>query len=117
MTLTSRLSSQVPFEVQDRGRDYFRRGAVAILEGDNFFVDATVQGSRSYDVALERTKKAIKAWCSCPYCDDHLAPCKHIWATLLAAEAQGHLGGTGTAELSTLKVDDSLAVDDAEGGD
>ncbi len=66
---------------------------MTLVEGDAWHVDATVRGSRSYDVKLSREHDAIEAWCTCPYCEDYFEPCKHIWATLLAAEAEGYLAG------------------------
>src|SRR5947209_12061951 len=98
MPLTTRISNQVPLEIQNRGRQYYRRKAVKIVDADETFVDATVTGSRDYDVTLERKKKSVKAWCTCPYCQDNLAVCKHIWATFLAAEERGYLRGRGLDE-------------------
>jgi superfamily II DNA or RNA helicase len=117
MTLTKWIASHVSQDTQERGRQYFRKGAVTIVEGDEQFVYATVQGGSLYDVTIERTKKAIKAWCTCPYCDDHFLPCKHIWATLLAAETKGYLlGSTGEAPRS-LRVDELLEADDDDEDD
>ena len=63
--------------------------------GDKWRVEAAVQGSESYRVELSREGDKIQAECSCPYYVDHLEACKHIWATLLAAEAKGQLQGSG----------------------
>src|SRR5437870_411970 len=95
MSFATQLSGQVDGQIQGRGRSYFLRGAVHILEGDAWSVQADVQGTSLYEVGLTRNKAAIKAWCTCPYFQDNLDPCKHIWATLLAAEAQGYLRGSG----------------------
>ncbi|WP_435022533.1 SNF2-related protein (plasmid) [Tundrisphaera sp. TA3] len=63
--------------------------------GNSKRVDATVRGSLPYRVELFREGDSIQAGCSCPYFEDRYETCKHIWATLLAAEAQGYLKGTG----------------------
>jgi SNF2-related domain/Helicase conserved C-terminal domain/Bacterial SNF2 helicase associated/SWIM zinc finger len=110
--LTSRLASQVPQDTKNGGLQYYQKGAVTVLDGDQEFVDATVRGSRTdYDVTLERKKKSIKAWCSCPYCDGTLQPCKHIWAAVLAAEARGWLRGSAGIDPTSLAVDQRLGGD------
>src|SRR5689334_8070192 len=95
MSFATQLTGQVDDRIQSRGRSYYRRGAVRILEGDAWSVQASVQGTSRYEVGLTRNRKAVKAWCTCPYFQGGLEPCKHIWATLLAAEAQGYLRGSG----------------------
>jgi superfamily II DNA or RNA helicase len=87
---------------------------VTIVEGDAWHVAATVRGSLPYDVTLSREHDEIEAWCSCPYCEDYLDPCKHIWATLLAADAEGYLRGDGgqTVRQLTLVPPDDMDIDD-----
>jgi hypothetical protein len=104
MRLSASFQDQVPSDIRQRGDDYFRRGRVRILQGDPWSVEATVQGSTLYDVFLTREGKSVRAWCSCPYCRDYLEPCKHIWATLLAAEPRGYLAGSG-GTLQYLELD------------
>jgi superfamily II DNA or RNA helicase len=108
MALTTQISRQVPKKIRDRGREYFWSRAVKIKAGDAWSVDATVRGGRAYEVSLFREDEDLAAWCTCPYYEDNLLVCKHIWATLLAAEAQGYLKGGGT---------DPLHLDAAEGAD
>jgi hypothetical protein len=91
MSLTTELSKRIPNLIQQRGIPYYREGAVRIVHGDADVVSANVSGIDVYQVTLTRRKSAIKAYCSCPYFADHMETCKHIWATLLAAEAQGYL--------------------------
>src|SRR5438270_912377 len=95
MALTTQLGHRIPYDIQSRGRDYYQRGAVEILDGNAWMVEATVQGSQLYRVNLSRKGKVIQGACTCPYCQDNLEPCKHIWATLLAAERYGFLRGSG----------------------
>ena len=99
---------------RERGRDYFAARRATVVKGNAWRVDATVQGSRSYDVKLSREQDEIEAWCTCPYCGDYFEPCKHIWATLLAAEAEGYLEGDSgrSARHLTLVAPDS--ADDPE---
>ena len=65
-----------------------------------------------YDVTLSRERDAIEAWCSCPYSEEYFEPCKHIWATLLAAEAGGYLQGDGRRRVRQLTLSDP---DDGDG--
>jgi superfamily II DNA or RNA helicase len=110
----------IPFvskTIRERGRGYYVARRVTVVEGDAWHVDATVRGSRSYDVMLLRKRDAIEAWCSCPYCESYFTPCKHIWATLLAAEAAGHLQGDGRKTELRLKLvapDDEDDLEDEE---
>ena len=115
--LSANLTSLVSKRTRERGRDYFVSRRVTVVEGDAWHVDATVRGSRSYDVKLSRERDAIEAWCSCPYCEDYFEPCKHIWATLLAAEAEGYLQGDGrrtVRQLTLVAPDDEDDLEDEE---
>ncbi|MEX0802364.1 MAG: SNF2-related protein [Candidatus Binatia bacterium] len=93
--MTTNLAAEVDRLSRERGYRYFLSGAVDSLEGDAWRVDATVQGTRRYQVNIARAQDSFEVSCSCPYYDRELVTCKHIWATLLAAEQQGHLGGGG----------------------
>ncbi len=108
MAWTTDLARHVRRDVRQRGLDYYHRGAVEILDGDDWFVSALVQGTEAYHVALERTRKAIKVLCDCPYCSDRLEPCKHIWATVLAAEKAGLLRGANHGAVRSLRLDPEL---------
>lgn len=115
--LSANLTSLVSKRTRERGRDYFASRRVTLAGGDAWHAAATVRGSRSYDVKLSREHDEIKAWCTCPYCEDYFEPCKHIWATLLAAEAEGHLGGDGrlmARRLTLVGPDDDDDPEDEE---
>src|SRR5437588_7719988 len=109
MALSTTLSNAVDCDIQARGREYFTRGAVRIEHGNRHAVQATVQGTEEYDVTLERANKSIEAWCSCRYCRDLYDPCKHIWATLLAAEQRGYLGSSTGKAPRRLEVNEELS--------
>ena len=110
--LSANLTSLVSKGTRERGRAYFLSRRVTSLKGDAWHVDATVRGSQLYDVKLRREGEAIEAWCSCPYCEGYSEPCKHIWATLLAAEAAGHLRGDGKRTVRQLTLVDPDEEDD-----
>jgi superfamily II DNA or RNA helicase len=115
MALTDKLSRQVSRKVQERGREYFRAGAVTIDQGGRDFVAARVRGSETYAISVRLTGKKLRAWCSCPYIDQFFVPCKHVWAALLAAERAGHLSRTNKFPSVRLMLDEELlARRDAE---
>src|SRR5947209_5514425 len=110
MVLTTQLSRQVAGDVQRRGRHYYQRGAVHLLEGDEWSVRALVQGTEQYQVTLTGENRRLRVWCTCPYYQDRVQPCKHIWATLLAAEARGFLrGASATGRLRLVDDADTFA--------
>jgi superfamily II DNA or RNA helicase len=78
-----------PF-VRNKGRKYFQSGAVRITSGASDKVHAVVAGSRKYAVEIRLNREAIVVDCDCPYFQSEDL-CKHIWATLLAAESRGYL--------------------------
>ena len=112
MTLTTQLAGQVSKEIRQRGRLYFLEGAVRILAGDDRSVRATVRGSQPYSVSLSRTRNSLKVGCTCPYFQDHLYTCKHIWAAILAAENHGFLGSSPTGRLQIVEDEDFIAEED-----
>jgi superfamily II DNA or RNA helicase len=91
MSQLDTLARQVNQKVKARGIHYFERHAVRILFADDEFVSAQVSGSREYDVDLERDQDELIFSCDCPYFEENLEVCKHVWATLLELEKQGHL--------------------------
>ena len=71
------------------GDDYFREQRVLIVRRGENFVEASVQGTHEYDVSIEWEGREWWSDCTCPYAAENDDPCKHIWATLRAAEATG----------------------------
>ena len=103
--LTANISALVDRISQNRGRLYFLRGAVNVLEGDAWRVEATVQGTHQYYVRISRAKNSFDFSCSCPYYEREFVSCKHIWATFLAAEQEGYLEGSG--DIPPLQIEEA----------
>src|SRR5262249_17900940 len=91
MPLVNQLSNYVATNVRRRGKSYFEFGQVEIGSGDANTVRAIVEGTDTYYVSLQREGDRVKASCTCPYFQDSPRICKHIWATVLAAEKKGYL--------------------------
>lgn len=97
--LTERLADEVGRLSQERGRQYYLRGAVKHIDGDGRSANAIVQGTMRYKVALMSIDDFLDYSCTCPFYERDLEPCKHIWASCLAAEERGYLGGDREREL------------------
>ncbi len=90
MSLKSRFAPQFNPKIRDRGLAYFRGGAVKILEHFDSYVLAQVEGTLDYFVELSLGLNSLDVACTCPYFADG-EDCKHIWATMLAADSRNYL--------------------------
>ncbi|MGH7855136.1 MAG: SNF2-related protein, partial [Candidatus Binatia bacterium] len=91
--LTAQIVDEVGRLTQERGRQYFTRGAVRRIDGDHLSVHAVVQGTIRYNVTITGVDEFLDYSCSCPFFEREFEPCKHIWAACLAAEQKGYLQG------------------------
>ncbi|HYH65999.1 MAG TPA: SWIM zinc finger family protein, partial [Urbifossiella sp.] len=89
MGISTALASHVSSPVRERGKTYFRAGAVHLSSVGPKDVAATVSGTDEYEVDVVVDGRTVHAWCTCPYISEYGAVCKHIWAAVLAAEARG----------------------------
>src|SRR5271169_3027297 len=112
MILSARFAGKFSSTIRKRGEDYFRQRRVEIHRGSDTEVSASVRGSQAYYVALNWNSDRLSVSCECPYFLDNGLPCKHLWATMLAAEAKGYLSPAAAAASPVLICD----FDD-EGGD
>jgi len=93
VALTQYCSKSFDSATRSRGAAYYYGRCVEITARRRFGVSALVSGGSPspYEVDLDWTRAeegAVDAYCSCPrYADGSL--CKHVWATILAADAQG----------------------------
>jgi len=88
MPIPPEISATFPSDTRDRGQQYFRRGVVRITSVDERGIGASVRGSETYQVQLSQDAKGeFVHECSCPAWASY-GVCKHVWATLLAADAQ-----------------------------
>jgi superfamily II DNA or RNA helicase len=97
--LTRTLAQEFEASVRQRGLAYFSRRYVRIRSGSESEVTAMVKGSRDYDVSIRFEAGVLKMWCDCVYFDS-TGPCKHLWATVLAAESSGYLKNLAGARIS-----------------
>ncbi|HSU66704.1 MAG TPA: SNF2-related protein, partial [Tepidisphaeraceae bacterium] len=78
-------------------------------------IEATVQSGQTYEVFLGREKGAVRYSCECPYYQSTGETCKHVWATMLFAQDQGHLDQwTTDRHLELLPEDEDLFIGEDE---
>ena len=117
MPLTTHLSRYVDNKVRARGASYYRDGAVQIIHGNKEEMQAIVYGTSMYEVELYRQRDAIHVSCTCPYFEGERDTCKHIWASLLAAENKGYLREKSNSDPAHLEIyfgDDVLKENDLD---
>ncbi len=108
MPITSSLRRSIGSRQRKRGEDCFREGRVAIQETSGGEILARVRDSRRHLVTLQIEDDALLCECDCRYFQDNVEPCKHVWASALAAEQQGLLpAGNRLTEL--VPFEDDLA--------
>jgi superfamily II DNA or RNA helicase len=112
MSLSTKLAANFTNNVRKRGDDYYAKGRVEILEGSQSELTACVRGSGLYEVQFAWKDDKLAVWCDCPHFVDHAVPCKHVWATILAADEHDYLTSAASAEKLILDLD-ALAYYDA----
>ena len=90
LLVLSALEQSVPPQVRNRGEEYARDGSVQLLRRLSAAdpLSAIVTGSDEYLVTLRYEARTLWGACTCPYYDDHVDVCKHIWATLIECAAK-----------------------------
>ncbi len=89
------LAPFVTERTRAKGHGYFVTGTVTILDASADFVSAQVRGTRVYHVTLNREGVGYTGACECPFFLDRHDICKHIWAVVLAADAEGLIPADG----------------------
>lgn len=92
MGIAQQLAGEFDEGVRSRGQSYFTDDRVIITTtagGDA--ITSKVRGTVTYRVKMRLRDDALLTSCSCPFFGEQGAPCKHIWATVLAVDYQGLL--------------------------
>src|SRR5882724_12903075 len=105
MSLKGKFSREFSGRIRDRGFAYFRSNKVEILNHSESHVDAKVKGSEDYLVRLTLGRVSLDVACTCPYFEEG-QECKHIWATMLAADARQYLRDVDLRARLDLRFDD-----------
>ncbi len=99
MGIAQKLAREFSDAVRSRGQSYFAKNRVAITAASAGEVVARVKGTEKYKVRVRLRGIKLIAQCSCPYFGPDGAPCKHLWATVLAVDARGLLPSALTRPL------------------
>jgi superfamily II DNA or RNA helicase len=113
MKLASVLSPHFDSDVRARGASYYRLGAVRIKRGNATGVEAGVRGSRVYDVEITWDGSRLALFCDCPYYED-VGACKHLWATILAADSQNYFTAISRLNPRDISFDETADDDDED---
>ncbi|MEQ1908200.1 MAG: DEAD/DEAH box helicase [Vicinamibacterales bacterium] len=117
MTLAQALTPDTTPTTRARGSGYFAQGAVVHFDPQGSMVYAVVRGSEDYVVRLELTSREIRCTCTCPYFNDRLEPCKHLWAVALTCDARRVLqpidaiGGRNSLSVVPVSLSDDTEED------
>jgi superfamily II DNA or RNA helicase len=102
------LRNEFTVSARERGQKYFEQRRVKIRVGSPVEVSGTVLGSDLYHVMLRWSPGELAGLCECPYFLGEYRACKHLWATILAAESQGHLSEAAVADEISFDTDSLL---------
>jgi superfamily II DNA or RNA helicase len=91
MGIAQKVSREFSDAVRSRGQSYFAKGRVVITAATAGEISARVRGTAKYRVRLRLRNGRLHVACSCPYFTPTGDPCKHVWATILMADARGLL--------------------------
>jgi len=108
MSLKGKFADYFSPKIRDRGVAYFRSGLVRILDHSDRLVDAEVKGRERYQVRLKLGKVTLDIACTCPYFDSG-EECKHVWATILAADSYQYLAQADLRPRLMIHFDDDAA--------
>src|SRR5829696_981471 len=89
------LAPFVAERTRAKGHAYYLRGAVTSIDTTGSYLSATVRGTRTYHVTIFPNEGGFTGSCDCPFFTEHQDICKHIWATILAADQSGMLASYG----------------------
>ncbi len=93
--LARALQHDVAHPTRVKGVNYSRRGAVRDIAPSERGVTAIVRGTYDYQVSINHESGGFVATCECPYFNDRVEICKHIWAVVLMPETERMLATRG----------------------
>ena len=91
MGIAQKVARNFSDAVRARGQSYFSKGRVSLMSARPNEIVAKVRGTTKYRVRARLRGAKLLTSCSCPYFSPQGEPCKHLWATLLLADARGML--------------------------
>ena len=95
MTLSELLESKFRGDIRFRGAAYIQAERVAVIRVTPDHLFAIVRDGVEYQTQLSRDNGLLKVSCNCVGTDANKSGnphCKHLWATILAADAGKYIG-------------------------
>ena len=114
MGIAQKVSRVFSDAVRSRGQSYFAKGRVALTASKVGEVIARVRGTAKYRVRLRVRGGKLLVSCTCPYFGPQGEPCKHIWASILMADARGLLQAPPVRLLKLVSDPPRRAASDAD---
>lgn len=90
MPIAAGIATLFPAPLKSRGDTYFRQGRVDVRREGPDLAKGTVHGSEEWEVSFPLSGDLSSARCECPFFASN-GVCKHLWAALLTADAEGWL--------------------------
>lgn len=97
MGIAQKVARNFSDAVRSRGQSYFSKGRVTLISAKPNEIVARVRGTTRYRVRVRLRGTKLLASCTCPYFSPQGEPCKHLWATLVLADARGFLASASSA--------------------
>jgi superfamily II DNA or RNA helicase len=92
VTLTELLENKFRADLRFRGETYVKAERVSLIRITPEQVFGIVQDSVEYETQLSRSDAQLKMYCTCePF--QKSGVCKHLWATIVAVQESGVVGG------------------------
>ncbi|HEX4229510.1 MAG TPA: SNF2-related protein [Bryobacteraceae bacterium] len=113
MQLVFRLANEFTSSSRQKGLTYYQQGRVRLQEVRGDELEALVSGEATYHVSLAWSDPVLTLECDCPYFLEN-GPCKHLWATILAAQGKGHLTDVAVAKKIVVELGDTYDDEDDE---
>ena len=91
MTLAELLERQFRGDIRFRGEAYVKSERVAITHVTEEIILGSVRDGSEFHTQLARNNGDVKLLCSCVTDSKRKPTCKHVWATVLAADSGGYV--------------------------
>jgi len=94
VTLAEILENRFRGDIRLRGEAYLKAERVAITHVSEKTILGSVRDGAEYQTQLSRAKGDLRLQCSCVDEAGRKPACKHLWATVLAADDAGYVSGS-----------------------
>src|SRR5262249_52829504 len=110
MTLSELLEGKFRGDIRFRGAAYIQAERVAVIRVTTDHLFAVVRDGVEYQTQLSRDNGALKMSCNCVGTESNKSGnphCKHLWATILAADSGNYIGdGAKQGYIPPFAIDD-----------